>query len=210
MKVYVKPVGSIGTNCYIVAGDNQEAVIIDPGARADKLADFIGKQDLKPKYILLTHGHFDHIGAVNALAAKYSCKIAIGADDAELLLDPSKSLGYEGGLTKEECIIQPDLLLHDGDVIEAGGMSFTVIETPGHTKGGVSYSCADALFTGDTLFAGGMGRTDFYGGDYRTMLVSLQKLARLDGDYHVFPGHGPDSTLSYERGTNPYLAMAGV
>lgn len=205
MKVYIKPVGVNGTNCYIVAGENGEAVVIDPGARADKLSAFIKEKDLKPKYVLLTHGHFDHIGAVNALAKEFGCQVAIGAGDAEQLSDPEKSLCAMVGMPESESIIHPDLLLHEGDTVEAGGMRFEVLDTPGHTKGGITLRCGDALFTGDALFAGGIGRTDFYGGDYQQLMASLKKLSDLDGDYQVFSGHGPETTLAYERKTNPYL-----
>ncbi|MBC8585000.1 MBL fold metallo-hydrolase [Youxingia wuxianensis] len=205
MKLYIKPVGPIGTNCYIVADDNNIAVIIDPGAQAEKLMEFIKKMQLKPEYILLTHGHYDHIGGVKWLIEDYGCKLVIGEKDAEQLADREKSLATMRGMTPDIYILHPDILVKEGDVLTAGELSFEVIDTPGHTKGGVTYRCGGLLFTGDTLFAGDIGRTDLYGGDYHTLLASVKKLAELPGDYRVLPGHGSDSTLDMERKLNPYI-----
>ena len=207
MKVYTMPVGTMGTNCYIVA-DGEASVIIDPGFQAEKLEAFLREKGLRPAYILLTHGHYDHIGAVRALREAFGCKLAIGRRDLEMLADRRKSLAIMRGMTDEDYLLTPDLLLGEGDAVTAGPMRFEVLDTPGHTAGGVSYKCGDLLFTGDTLFAGDIGRIDLYGGDYPSMLASLKKLAALPGDYRVLPGHGPESTLEQERRHNPYLSGA--
>ena len=208
MKLYTRPVGPIGTNCYIVEEEGSCAVI-DPGAQSARLGAFLEANGLSPSHILLTHGHYDHIGAVKALREKFGCKLVIGRGDAELLSDLEKSLGCMGMEPPETYLMTPDLLVGEGDTVKAGELAFEVFETPGHTKGGVSYRCGDALFTGDTMFAGNIGRTDFYGGSYREIIASLKKLAALPGDYRVLPGHGPESTLSWERELNPYMRATG-
>ncbi|MEM1485941.1 MBL fold metallo-hydrolase [Oscillospiraceae bacterium PP1C4] len=205
MKLYIKPVGPIGTNCYIAADDSGKCAVVDPGAQPDKLIAFIEAHTLTPEYILLTHGHYDHIGAVKALIKHFGCKLAIGENDAEQLADRTKSLAVARSMPDDIYIMTPDLLLKDGDVVTVGSMSFTVIDTPGHTRGGVTYRSDNLLFTGDTLFAGDVGRTDLYGGNYSQILASVRKLAALEGDFRVLPGHGPDSTLEQERSYNQYI-----
>lgn len=205
MKLYIKPVGAIGTNCYILADDNKACAIIDPGAQSERLIEFLESRDLTPQYILLTHGHYDHIGGVKALVKRFACKLAVGEQDAEQLTDPSKSLAVLRSMDEAVYIMTPDLLLQDGDIVTVGEMQFVAIDTPGHTRGGISYQCADMLFTGDTLFAGDVGRTDLYGGSYPALMKSVERLAALSGDYRVLPGHGPESRLSLERQHNPYM-----
>lgn len=207
MKLYVKPVGPIGTNCYIAADDNGRCVMIDPGAQPDRLIAFLEQQKLIPEYILLTHGHYDHIGAVQAIVRRYECKFGIGEKDAEQLSDRTKSLALSHSLPDADYLMTPDLTFKEGDVIEVGEMRFEVIDTPGHTRGGVCYRCGNLLFTGDTLFAGDVGRCDLYGGDYQKILRSVRHLADLPGDYRILPGHGPDSTMEQERRHNQYIRM---
>ncbi len=204
MKVYTMPVGTMGTNCYIAA-DGDICAVIDPGFQAEKLISFLREHKLRPEYILLTHGHYDHIGAVRALRDAFGCKLAIGRGDEEMLADRKKSLAIMRGMTDEDYILTPDERLDEGGKVTVGGMTFEVIDTPGHTAGGVTYRCGDVLFTGDTLFAGDIGRIDLYGGDYGEMMASLQKLSKLEGDYRVLPGHGPETTLARERRSNPYI-----
>ncbi len=209
MELYIKPVGPIGTNCYIVSDESGGCAVVDPGAQPEKLIGFLDAKGLKPEYILLTHGHYDHIGGVKAIAQKYGAKIVISEQDAEQLTDRSKSLAsarFPAG--EDPYLMEADLTLKDGDTIRTGGMDFTAILTPGHTKGDITYRCGELLFTGDTLFAGDCGRCDLYGGNYQTMLKSLKKLAALPGDYRVLPGHGPESTLEQERRYNQYVRMS--
>lgn len=202
----MKPVGAIGTNCYIAAGDNGACAVIDPGAQADKLVSFLRERELTPEYILLTHGHYDHIGGVNGIRKAFpEAKLAIGKDDAEQLYDPEKSLAISHGFPNGDYTMKADVLLSEGETVTVGDMVFTVIDTPGHTRGCVTYRCGDLLFTGDALFRGSVGRTDLYGGSYPVLMASVRKLAELEGDFRVLPGHGMDSTLKEERQNNPYL-----
>lgn len=206
MKIYTKPVGSIGTNCYISADESGACAVIDPGAQPDKLVAFMEEHKLNPQYVLLTHGHYDHIGGVKGILNHFpGCKLVIGRGDAEQLADRKKSLATMRSMTEDIYIMTPDLVVNEGDKITSGALTFEVIDTPGHTKGGVSYRCGDALFTGDTMFAGNVGRADLYGGDFDVLLASVKKLAQLPGDFRVLPGHGPESTLEVERKYNPYI-----
>ena len=157
--------------------------------------------------ILLTHGHYDHIGWVKAIAKKFGAKIVIGREDAEQLYDIHTSLALARSMSEEIYVMQPDILVKEGDQLEVGELLFLVYDTPGHTKGDVTYQCGNLLFTGDTMFAGDVGRCDLYGGDYRAILRSVKKLAALPGDYRVLPGHGPESTLEQERRYNQYVRM---
>ena len=211
MKMIWLTVGQLMANCYILPVSQERAVVIDPGDNAEEIAGELKKSSLTPAWILLTHGHHDHIGAVRKLKALYpDVKVAIGKDDVELLNDTAKSLPFAD--LPKETPLQEDKALSDGDVIQEGGFSFRAIHTPGHTKGGVCYECETEneklLFTGDTLFDGEIGRCDLYGGNYMEMLESLRKLAALPGEYHVYPGHGGDTTLDRERRVNLYMKDA--
>lgn len=195
-------VGPIQENCYIAAHpQSKEAVVIDPGDEADMIIDHIREHELKVKYILLTHGHHDHIGAVAEVKKATGALVAIHADDQAMLVDVSKNLG--------DIILEPaDMILHNNDVLSFGGYHLRVIYTPGHTQGGCCYYEASekVCFTGDTLFKGTVGRTDLYGGDYGAILVSVrERLAIVADDCAIFPGHGPSSTMAYERKVNPYV-----
>lgn len=206
MEIYIKPVGPIGTNCYIISEEGGGCAMVDPGAQPEKLIGFLDAKGLKPEYILLTHGHYDHIGGVKAIAQKYGAKIVISEQDAEQLTDRSKSLAsarFPAG--EDPYLMEADLMLKDGDTVRTGDLEFTAILTPGHTKGDITYRCGGVLFTGDTLFAGDCGRTDLRGGSWEEILVSLGRLGKLEGNYHVLPGHGDTSDLDTERKINPYL-----
>ncbi|WP_040196694.1 MBL fold metallo-hydrolase [Candidatus Soleaferrea massiliensis] len=205
MNIFTLPVGSLMSNCHIVATRLNSAVIIDPGAEAEKIISTLERNHLQPKYILLTHAHYDHIGAVEALQQRYpQIQTAIGGQDYDMLMNNEKNLMYRETGSMENNI-RVDRQLKDGDTVTVDELSFHAIETPGHTAGGVTYLCETALFTGDTLFRGDIGRTDLYSGNYGEMMASLLKLKKLPGDYHVYPGHGPASTLDRERRYNPYI-----
>ena len=193
MNILTMPVGAYQTNCYMVWGEGNKCVLIDPGYQANTLLEQVEKQGKQLEAILLTHGHFDHVGAVRDLAADTDCKVYLC----------EKELALPEGLTSGKLYYTHTY--GEGDTVNAAGLSFRVLQTPGHTPGGVCLLCEDVLFSGDTLFAGSIGRTDFPGGSWEVLQTSLQRLKDLPGDYKVPPGHGEDSTLDFERKTNPYL-----
>lgn len=205
MKITALTVGAIQTNCYLVSDQNGDAVIIDPGEQPEKIAACLAEEGLDPLAILLTHGHFDHIGGVSALKERYAIPVYIHGEDAEMLADAEKNGSTAFGLRVPE--VSGAQALMDGETVKAGNMTFTLLHTPGHTKGSCCYRAGDALFTGDTLFCGGAGRTDLYGGSWPQLLHSLQRLAALPGNFHIYPGHGAFSTLNAERAENPYMGM---
>lgn len=187
MKIHVLVVGPIETNCYIVEDEaGREAVIIDPGGEAEKIIGFLEKHPLKIRAIVITHGHFDHIGANQEL--KNKLKIPI-------LMHESDLFGLAMGDSPP-----PDRFLKDKDGFEVGGLKFEVIHNPGHTPGGISLYCKKekVLFSGDTLFAGDYGRTDLPYSSEEDMAVSLKKLLKLPPDTKVYPGHGRPTTIGAE------------
>ncbi len=203
MNVITLTVGGLQENCYLVY-ENKDAVAIDPGEDAQYIMDTIEKNGLHLTHILLTHGHYDHIGAVQELKDKTGAKICIHMEDAVMLKSARKNLSISAGTPS--VTYNPDLFLYDGQIIKTGGMSIRVIHTPGHTPGGVCFAVGDALFTGDTLFNLSVGRTDFPGGSTAKLDHSVnQILKNLDKNYNVYPGHGPSSTLDIERKNNPFM-----
>lgn len=199
-------VGPVSTNCYIVYDESGAAVVIDPGDDAPKLLSFIRERSLELKYILLTHGHFDHIMAVGDLKKATGAELVIAAGDADYLRNPDISLATRVGKTHES--IEPDRVAGDGDIFDAGGMSFKYLLTPGHTAGSAVILSGEAMFSGDTLFQGDCGRCDLPGGDYAEMLRSLKRLYDLPGDYKVYPGHDVSTTLAVERVDNVNMLEA--
>lgn len=198
MIIKTVPTGEIQANCYIVMDEvTSEAVIIDPGADEEIIENLVENMKAKVKFILLTHGHFDHVGAVEYLADKFNAPFYINKKDEEYALKDNyvfKKLRKANGYLKE------------GDTFTIGNKEVKVIETPGHSKGGVSFLINDNLFTGDTLFMGSIGRTDFIGGDFEEIISSIKtKLLPLGDNIKVYPGHGPSSSISYEKMRNPYL-----
>lgn len=194
--------GQLGTNCYVVYDEEKNCVIIDGDGNGQPILDFIQSEGLHVGMILLTHAHFDHMGATQTFRSAFACPVGIGKEDAPLLEDPSQNLSSFFG---RPLSFSADRLFADGDTFTVGTMQFTVLHTPGHTKGSVCYLVENLLISGDTLFAGSCGRVDFPTGNAAQMMESLQRLANLDGDYTVLPGHEGLTTLSRERRLNPYL-----
>ena len=206
MKVKTYEVGSLSANCYIVSTE-QSAVVIDPGFMIEKFLEQITQNKEKIKGILLTHGHIDHISAVMQVKELTGAPIAIHKADSKGLFDANISLCnmMNGMYVQPKVDKQPEILLEGGETLEFGDIEIKVIHTPGHTDSGVCFLIENLLFTGDTLFAGNIGRTDFPTGDYNKMKESLHKLAALDKDYFVYPGHGIPTTLEKEKSNNPYM-----
>ncbi len=200
MNIKTIPVGQLETNCYVVVNEETLAcVVIDPGDESNTIMDYIESNRLKCEAILLTHGHFDHVGAVNEILEQTGCALYINPRDE----------GYEVGKSGVKFKMpEGGKYYDDGDVIVEAGLEFKVLATPGHTPGSVCLICGDALFTGDTLFRGSCGRTDLPGGSMREEMRSLKKICRLEGDYEVYPGHMDSSTLERERRFNHYCREA--
>ena len=199
MNIKLMQVGPIGTNCYILEHDNKIAVI-DPGDEAGRILGELKKSDAQVEYILLTHGHYDHTTAVPELhKALPEAKIYIHQADAN---------GAGSRLFPLAGQVDGLLLYDEGDTLPLGTLTIEVLHTPGHSPGSVTLRAGDVLFTGDTLFAGSMGRTDLSGGDEGEIMASLKRLGELEGSFTVCPGHMQTSTLDQERKTNPYLRMA--
>ena len=208
MKLYKYSVGAMGTNCYLAVDEStKQAAVIDPGGDYEKIAAAIEAKDCHVCAILLTHAHFDHILALESLRTLTGAPLYLHEADAPYLLD--NTLNLMARFSSESLVIRPpEHLLHDGDTVAIGQEAFTVIHTPGHTPGSVCFLNGDTLVTGDTLFRESIGRYDFPGGDYETILASLAKLIALGKsgiDYRICPGHGPSSHLNYEKEHNLYL-----
>ena len=194
MNIQTLTLGPLATNCYLVRADeSSRAVIIDPAANSKRLLAALEEQGLTLEAILLTHGHFDHVGGVKDIAAETGCDVYLCAD--ELTLPPQITAGP----------LYYTKTYGEGDTLHLAGLTICVIRTPGHTPGSVCLLIDNAMFSGDTLFAGSCGRTDLPGGSGAAMRASLRRLAGLSTDYRVYPGHDMDTTLAEEKRYNPYL-----
>ena len=203
-------VGSLEACCYVVADEaSRAAMIIDPGDDADVIARHVDDDKLQPNYIVDTHAHVDHIGANSALKERYpEAELCIHAEDAAMLEKPSRNLSLFVGHSYKSP--PADRLLSEGDEIAVGGLRFRVLHVPGHTPGGICLHCPEltpsVIFTGDTLFAGGIGRSDFPGGDGELLIRGIQdRILSLPDDTIVYPGHGPETTVGEEKRSNPFL-----
>ena len=193
MNLHRLTVGPLQTNCYLVADESGACAVIDPGDEPEKILTYTREHGLRICAVLLTHGHFDHVGGVRAIAQATACPVWMHEKDLTLRTAMTVAAPYYTDLYAE------------GDEVAVGSLRFLVMETPGHTPGSVCLLCENTLFTGDTLFAGSCGRTDL-GGNAQDMRRSLARLAAIRENYTVCPGHGAGSTLEAERAGNPYLA----
>ena len=205
MKVYVLEVGMLETNCYIAVNEElKEGVIVDPGGDAERIIEQVKKLGVAIKAIFITHGHSDHIMALSEVRKATGAPVYVSREDADMLTkaDRNLSIYINNGL---ECD-PAEKFYGDGDVITVAGMEFTVYATPGHTKGGVCIKCGDIVFCGDTVFCESIGRTDLPGGSYKEILQSIKtKILPMADDVKLLPGHGPATTVGWERRRNPFL-----
>lgn len=194
-------VGPLEVNCYII-GDKKGTIVIDPGDEPDRILEIISKRGLTIDYIVCTHGHFDHVGAVPEIKNVTGAKVLVHKDELEIYhaaRDMAAFWGYE-----IDNLPEPDILLSEGDNIKAGDLNFKVLHTPGHSPGGICLYGEGLVLTGDTLFAGAVGRTDFFGGDMNQLKKSFNRLMSLPEETKVLPGHGPESTIGEEKRGNPF------
>ena len=202
VKVNTLVLGPLQTNCYIVHEENASAcVVVDPAHAPERILEYTRAQGLTIEAIFLTHGHFDHVGAVEALREKTGCALWMHSGDYLRRKDPMNDYLYP----LHDKDLGEIFFCDDGTVIRAAGLTFTVYATPGHSRGSVCYLADKTLLSGDTLFAGGCGRTDLPGGSPDAIFVSLADLSELDGDIRVYPGHGESTTLAREKRYNPYM-----
>ena len=194
LKVYAMALGAYQTNCYIIHDETSKTCcVIDPGYDADAIVDKLESLGLTLEAVLLTHGHFDHVGAVKDLAAETRCDVYLHPED--LSMPPMMTAGP----------LYYTKTYAEGSQLKLAGLDISVLHTPGHTPGSVCLLTGTAIFSGDTLFQGSCGRTDLPGGNWATIGKSLARLAALEGNFWVYPGHGPSTTLRDEKKYNPYM-----
>lgn len=197
-------VGPLQVNCFIIGDEkSKKGLIIDPGDEPDRIIDLASDLDLQINYVICTHGHFDHIGAVDDIKNAFNCHIVLHKDDL-IVYQNSYRIALSWGLDANEQSM-PDMLIEEGEVIMLGESKFYIIHTPGHSPGSICILGKDFVVTGDTLFAGSIGRTDFPGGDYNKIGQSFKRLMSYDKSLKVLPGHGPFSTIAEELSTNPFV-----
>ena len=212
MKINHYVVGQVQTNCYIVINnETKDCFIIDPGASGKQLAEKLKQDNLNPVAVLLTHGHFDHAGAAEELAKEFDIKIYAHEAERDTLADPKKNVSWMIGANESYHV---DVFLKDNEIINLADFEIKVLHTPGHTEGGCCYYISEehVVFSGDTLFAESVGRTDFPGGSMSQIvrsiqekLLTLSEAGNLETDIMVYPGHNEPTTIETERMNNPYL-----
>ncbi|MBM7646359.1 glyoxylase-like metal-dependent hydrolase (beta-lactamase superfamily II) [Scopulibacillus daqui] len=202
------PLGAIQTNCYILENESKDALIIDPGDEYEKIVSFIEENSLKPLAVLLTHAHFDHIGAVDQVRSKWKIPAYLHINESDWLQDPEKNGSAHFPIVENYHCKPSEEIIGSEQEMSIGSFRFKVLETPGHSPGSVSFYFKDkgVIFSGDALFYGSIGRTDLYGGDQEVLLESIhQKLLLLPEETIVAPGHGFETTIKNEKDTNPFL-----
>ena len=191
-------VGSLENNCYIIADEKtNECFITDPGDEPDRILDLIHKNNLIMKYIICTHAHFDHVAAIPEIKEETKARIVLHSDDLNIYRstkDQAAAWGYE-----MDPLPEPDIFVSEGDILEVGSLKFEVLHTPGHTQGGICIYGEGIVITGDTLFAGSVGRTDLQGGDISKLKKSFKRLMSLPDEVKVLAGHGLESTIKKEK-----------
>jgi len=206
MQIQQMSLGPLGTNCYIIH-DQSEALIIDPGGDPDQVIDYLQQEKLSPQVILLTHAHFDHIGAVDKLRKQFNINVHLHENEADWLEEPRFNGSYR--FVGEEIITsRPDHLLAPG-VMHTSPFEFEVVHTPGHSPGSVSFIFHKEriVFSGDVLFQQGIGRTDLIGGSMEQLAASIKThLYTLDDEYTVYPGHGSETSIGEEKRNNPFVS----
>lgn len=200
MAIHYISAGLLGANCYIIE-KNAKGLIIDPGGDDFRIIKLLEQEKIEPVGILLTHGHADHIGAVESLKKTYQIPIYVHQEDAQMLSDPSKNLSQM--LTMPPISFEADHILEEE--IEIQEIRIKVLHTPGHTMGSVCFLYENNLFTGDTVCKGSIGRTDLFGGNYEKIMDSIKLIQELPMDIKLFPGHGPATTVEAEKNTNPFF-----
>jgi glyoxylase-like metal-dependent hydrolase (beta-lactamase superfamily II) len=204
MKVDRFPAGVYQANCYIVYDEEtNDGFIIDPGGDAEDILGHIKEKGINARFIILTHGHFDHTGAVNSIKYELCIPVYINEYDNDLI---TGQVSMFSGLSPDADNISADKFIKDGEVLEAGKLKISILDTPGHTRGGITIMIGDVVFTGDTLFLGSVGRTDLPGGSHEVLIESIKsKLLVLPDETVVYPGHGPSTSIGREKKYNPFL-----
>jgi len=200
-------VGPLEVNCFVIWDEaSKRSMVIDPGDEPDRIMEIIKNESLSVDYIVCTHAHFDHVGAVADIKKDTGARIVIHRDELEIYhgaKDQAAFWGYD-----LDPLPEPEIFVKDGDELTLGGISFKVLHTPGHSPGGICLFGEGVVVTGDTLFAGAVGRTDFYGGDMNRLRESFKRLISLPPETEVLPGHGPNSTIGRERSENVFLELS--
>lgn len=204
MDIDCLPVGPLQTNCYVISDEETlDAVVIDPGGEAEKILSLIKRKNLNVNMIICTHAHFDHVGAVSRLKEETGARVALNRDDIEIYEKAQDQAAFWEYRIEDPP--EPDLFLADGDKISVGRLSFEVFLTPGHSPGGICLYGEGILISGDTIFAGSVGRTDFYGGNIDELKKSFAGILSLPPETRILPGHGEPSTVGVEKETNFFL-----
>ena len=203
MKIYEFPLGALQTNCYVLEGEDNNAVVIDPASSSEVLM-FLNGKGMKLGAIILTHGHFDHFAGVPELVRRTGAEVIAAKGDEEMFKSAAKSWADFMPYMPFEPVY-PDRFFADGESFSACGIEFSAMATPGHTAGSCLLFIDDVIFAGDTIFCGSIGRTDGYSASGADMRRSLEKIAAIEGEYRIYSGHGEPTTLSFEKENNPFM-----